>query len=30
MDWPAWCNWALVIVLVGSIVTIAATVNDIW
>ena len=30
MDWPAWSNWALVAVIVTSIVTIAATLNDIW
>ena len=30
MDWPAWANWALVAVILTSIVTIAATLNDIW
>ena len=28
--WPAWASWAAVAVLLTSIVTIAATLNDIW
>jgi hypothetical protein len=30
LEWPAWATWALIAVLVSSIVTIAATINDIW
>jgi len=28
--WPAWATWALAAVVVTSLVTIAATINDIW
>ena len=28
--WPAWSNWALLAVIVTSILTVAATINDIW
>jgi hypothetical protein len=28
--WPTWATWALVGVILTSIVTIAATINDIW
>ena len=30
LEWPAWATWASVAILAGSIVTIAATINDIW
>ena len=30
LDWPWWSNWALVATVLTAIVTIAATVNDIW
>jgi hypothetical protein len=30
MAWPAWATWALVAVVLTSLVTIAATINDIW
>jgi hypothetical protein len=30
MSWPAWATWALFGVIVTSLVTIAATINDIW
>ena len=30
LEWPAWATWALVAVLVTALVTIAATINDIW
>ena len=30
MAWPAWATWALVAVDLTSLVTIAATINDIW
>jgi hypothetical protein len=30
LEWPTWATWAGVAILVGSIVTIAATINDIW
>ena len=30
MDWPQWATWALLAVVVTSIVTIAAAINDIW
>jgi hypothetical protein len=30
LEWPAWATWALVAVIVSSIVTVAATINDIW
>jgi hypothetical protein len=28
--WPNWATWALVAVVVTCILTIAATINDIW
>jgi hypothetical protein len=28
--WPRWASWALIIVVVTSLITIAATLNDIW
>ena len=28
--WPGWATWALIAVVVTSLVTIAATINDIW
>ena len=28
--WPGWATWAAVTVLATSLVTIAATINDIW
>jgi hypothetical protein len=28
--WPNWASWALAVVVLGSILTIAATINDIW
>jgi hypothetical protein len=30
LAWPVWATWALVGVILTSIVTIAATINDIW
>ena len=30
LDWPAWSNWALVAVVLTIILTIVATINDIW
>ena len=30
LDWPKWATWALVAVLVSALVTIAASINDIW
>ena len=30
MAWPAWATWALVAVVLTSLVTITATINDIW
>jgi len=30
MAWPAWATWALVAVVLTSLVTIGATINDIW
>ena len=30
LAWPFWATWALVGVILTSIVTIAATINDIW
>jgi hypothetical protein len=30
MLWPRWATWALLAVVVTSLVTIAATINDIW
>jgi hypothetical protein len=29
-DWPKWSTWALVAIVVTALVTIAATLNDIW
>jgi hypothetical protein len=28
--WPKWASWALVAVMLTSLLTIAATINDIW
>ena len=28
--WPSWATWALVAVVLTSLLTIAATINDIW
>jgi hypothetical protein len=28
--WPQWSTWALIVVVVSSLLTIAATINDIW
>jgi hypothetical protein len=28
--WPKWATWALVAVVFSSLLTIAATINDIW
>jgi hypothetical protein len=28
--WPTWSTWALIAVIVTCLVTIAATINDIW
>jgi hypothetical protein len=30
MEWPQWANWALVGIAVSALLTIAATLNDIW
>jgi hypothetical protein len=30
ISWPAWATWALIAVIVTSLVTIGATINDIW
>ncbi len=30
IDWPAWSTWTLIAVLITSVLTIAATLNDIW
>jgi hypothetical protein len=30
MDWPTWASWALIAVTLTSLLTIAATLNDIW
>ena len=30
LDWPAWSSWALAAVVITSLLTIAATFNDIW
>ncbi|HWJ39410.1 MAG TPA: hypothetical protein VNR86_11695 [Sphingomicrobium sp.] len=30
LEWPWWANWALIGVIVTAIVTVAATINDIW
>jgi len=30
LDWPQWCTWALIAIVVSSVVTIGATINDIW
>jgi hypothetical protein len=30
LEWPTWATWASVAILVSSIITIAATINDIW
>jgi hypothetical protein len=28
--WPKWATWALILVVLTSLLTIAATINDIW
>jgi hypothetical protein len=28
--WPKWATWTLVAVVISSLITIAATINDIW
>jgi hypothetical protein len=30
MEWPAWATWALLATLATSLITIAATINDVW
>jgi hypothetical protein len=30
LEWPAWATWALIGVFITAVVTIAATINDIW
>ena len=30
LEWPPWASWALLAVFVTCLVTIAATINDIW
>jgi hypothetical protein len=30
MAWPWWATWAVVAVVLTSLITIAATINDIW
>jgi len=30
MQWPAWSTWVLAAILLSSIATVAATLNDIW
>ena len=30
IDWPNWATWSLIAVVITSLVTIAATFNDIW
>ena len=30
IDWPAWGTWALMAILLSSVGTVAATLNDIW
>jgi hypothetical protein len=30
ISWPWWATWALVAVIVSSLATVAATLNDIW
>ena len=30
VEWPAWATWALVATFLTAILTIAATINDIW
>jgi len=30
LDWPAWATWAAIGSLVTALVTVAATLNDIW
>jgi hypothetical protein len=28
--WPSWASWALVAVVLSSLLTVVATINDIW
>jgi hypothetical protein len=30
LEWPRWATWALIAVVLTSLLTIAATLNDIW
>jgi hypothetical protein len=30
LEWPQWSTWALIAIVLSSILTIAATINDIW
>lgn len=30
INWPGWATWALVLVMLTALVTLAATLNDIW
>jgi hypothetical protein len=30
IEWPTWASWALAAVVLTSLITIAATINDIW
>jgi hypothetical protein len=30
IEWPIWASWALAAVILMSLITIAATINDIW
>jgi hypothetical protein len=30
IEWPAWATWALIAILLSSVATVAATLNDIW
>jgi hypothetical protein len=30
VEWPAWATWALVATVLTAILTVAATINDIW
>lgn len=30
LEWPGWATWAVVFIVLTSVLTIAATLNDIW
>jgi hypothetical protein len=30
LEWPAWSTWAVIAIVLSSVATIAATLNDIW